>query len=204
MLTADLGRLALKSARLKVLIIKSGTYTLKRHIRYEVLLLSTLLACPVFGSESSNSPNTLELKKQAQELKGDILSLSQELNALEEALLYPPDVKLGVFLSLMDRTRFKLDSIEIFVDDTLVSSHLYQVGDLQSLQNGGLQQLYMGSVAPGKHKLTASFNGQGRTGGYFKRKKALNFDKTNEARFIQLIVAESPATGEPIFKVKQW
>lgn len=201
---ADLGRLALNSARLKVLITKSGTYTLKRHFRYVVLLLSTLLACPVFGSESSNSPSTVELKKQAQELKGDILSLSQELNALEEALLYPPDVKLGVFLSLMDRTRFKLDSIELFVDDTLVSSHLYQAGDLQSLQNGGLQQLYIGSVAPGKHKLTASFNGQGRTGGYFKRKKALNFDKTNEARFIQLIVAESPTTGEPIFKVKQW
>jgi hypothetical protein len=201
---ADLGRLALNSARLKVLITKSGTYPLKRHFRYVVFLLSALLACSVIGSESSNSPSSAELKKQAQELKGDILALSQELIALEEALLYPPDVKLGVFLSLTDRTRFKLDSIELFVDDTLVSSHLYQVGDLQSLQNGGLQQLYMGSVAPGKHKLTASFNGQGRTGGYFKRKKALNFDKTNEARFIQLIVAESPTTGEPIFKVKQW
>ena len=177
---------------------------MKRHFRYVVFLLSALLACSVLGSESSNSPSSAELKKQAQELKGDILSLSQELSALEEALLYPPDVKFGVFLSLTDRTRFKLDSIELFVDDTLVSSHLYQAGDLQSLQNGGLQQLYMGSVAPGKHKLTASFNGQGRTGGYFKRKKALNFDKTNEARFIQLIVAESPTTGEPIFKVKQW
>lgn len=200
----DLGRLALNSARLEVLIIKSGTYTLKRQFSYLVLLLSTLLAHPVVATENTNSSHTAELKKQAQELKGDILSLSQDLNALEEALLYPPDVKFGVFLSLSERTRFKLDSIELFVDDTLVSSHLYQSDDLQSLQNGGLQQLYMGSVAPGKHKLTASFNGQGRTGGYFKRKKALNFDKSNEARFIQLIVSESPTTGEPIFKVKQW
>lgn len=177
---------------------------MKRQFRYLVFLFCALLVIPALASESADSPNAAELKKKAQELKGEILTLSQDLSSLEEALLYPPDVKFGVFLSLTDRTRFKLDSIELFVDDTLVSSHLYQTGDLLSLQNGGLQQLYMGSVAPGKHKLTASFNGQGRTGGYFKRKKALNFDKTNEARFIQLIVAESPTTGEPIFKVKQW
>lgn len=144
------------------------------------------------------------LASEARALKTDILQLSQDLASLEQTLLYPPDVKFGVFLSLSERTGFKLDSIELFVDDTLVSSHLYQQDDLRSLQNGGLQQLYIGSVAPGKHKLTASFNGQGRTGGYFKRKKALNFDKDGEARFIQLIVSESPTTGEPIFKVKQW
>jgi hypothetical protein len=200
----DLGRLAFNSALLEVLIIKSGTYILKCYMRYAVFLIFPLLAFSAIAAESATNPQVAELKKQAQQLKSDILSLSQDLAVLEEALLYPPDVKFGVFLSLTERTRFKLDSIELFVDDTLVSSHLYQPGDLQSLLNGGLQQLYMGSVAPGKHKLTASFNGQGRTGGYFKRKKALNFDKTNEARFIQLIVAESPTTGEPIFKVKQW
>ena len=177
---------------------------MKRTLCYVAFLLSALLACSTLASESAAGNASADLRKQAQDLKGDILTLSQDLAALEESLLYPPDVKFGVFLSLGDRTLFKIDSIELFIDETLVSSHLYQADDLRSLQNGGLQQLYMGSVTPGKHKLTASFNGQGRTGGYFKRKKALNFDKTSEARFIQLIVTESPTTGEPIFKVKQW
>lgn len=156
------------------------------------------------GTGNQDGEASAALANEARALKTDILQLSQDLANLEQALLYPPDVKFGVFLSLSERTGFKLDSIELFVDDTLVSSHLYQQDDLRSLQTGGLQQLYLGSVAPGKHKLTASFNGQGRTGGYFKRKKALNFDKGGEARFIQLIVSESPTTGEPIFKVKQW
>lgn len=177
---------------------------MKRLLCCAALFCSALFISVAHGAAGAEESASAELKKQAQQLKADILSLTQDLGALEEALLFPPDVKFGVFLSLSARTKFKLDSIELFVDDTLVSSHLYQQDDLQSLQNGGLQQLFMGSVAPGKHKLTASFNGQGRTGGYFKRKKALNFDKTNEARFIQLIVSESPTTGEPIFKVKQW
>ena len=137
-------------------------------------------------------------------LKQEVLSLTKSLDALEQSLLYPPDVKLGVFLSLSSKSRFKLDSIELFVNDDLVFTHLYEDADIQSLLNGGMQQLYMGSVAPGTHTLTASFNGQGRIGGYFKRKKALRFKKSNEPRYIQLIVSESASTGEPIFKVKQW
>ncbi len=190
--------------RALLLVTKSGTYRLKRIIHFILVGLIALSGARFAGAAGQNDTSSTELANEARALKADILQLSQDLANLEQALLYPPDVKFGVFLSLSERTGFKLDSIEIFVDDTLVSSHLYQQEDLRSLQNGGLQQLYIGSVAPGNHKLTASFNGQGRTGGYFKRKKALNFDKSNEARFIQLIVSENPTTGEPIFKVKQW
>jgi len=166
-----------------------------------LLLASTGLQANSNGAKGAAAD---DLKQAAQALKGDILALTQQLNELEESLLYPPDVRFGVFLSLNEKTRFKLDSIELFVDDALVSTYLYQDSDIRSLLNGGIQQLYLGSVPPGEHKLTASFNGQGRSGGYFKRKKSLKFEKNNEARYIQLLVSETPGAGEPVFKVKQW
>ena len=166
------------------------------------LTLISLGSASAASKDEAASAKAMNAK--AAVLKQEVLTLTKSLDSLEQSLLYPPNVKLGVFLSLSSKSRFKLDSIELFVNDDLVFTHLYEDADIQSLLNGGLQQLYLGSVAPGTHTLTASFNGQGRIGGYFKRKKALRFKKSNEARYIQLIVSESASTGEPIFKVKQW
>ncbi|KZY69093.1 hypothetical protein A3738_26295, partial [Oleiphilus sp. HI0066] len=157
-----------------------------------IVVTSCLLLSQVVHANSDQTQNNQDLKAEASQLKQSIIELNQELHALEQAMIYPPEVKFGVFLSLDDKTRFKLDSIELFVDDALISTHLYQNSDIQALLNGGVQQLYLGSVAPGQHKLTASFKGQGRSGGYFKRKKSLKFDKTKNARYIELIVSERP------------
>ncbi len=164
----------------------------------------TLLLALSFSHSSFGTPSDDALNKEAEALKQELIKLNQELTAFEQKLLYPPEVQVSVFLSLSDKTTFRLDSIEISVDDALVASHLYQEDDISALKTGGVQQLYIGSVAPGKHKLSASFNGQGASGSYFRRKKSLTFTKESSARYIQLIVSESPGVGEPLFKVKQW
>ena len=140
----------------------------------------------------------------AEKIKKDIIELNQRLYQFEEALLYPANTQLAVFLSYADNNAFVLDSVELRLDDKLVSSSLYQETELAALKNGGIQRIYLGSLVDGKHKLTVQFNGQGRNDSYFRRKKALNFIKEEQARFIQLIVSEDRATGEPLFKVKQW
>lgn len=172
----------------------------QRAISFYIAFIVALLTTCVAFHASANA----DLSKQAQQLKKELVEISSALDRYESELLYPAEVKVAVFLSLANQTRFKLDSIELYIDDELVSSHLYQNDEITALRAGGKQQLFQGSVQPGSHKLTASFNGQGRTGGYFKRKKALSFDKKASARYIELVVNESPTTGEPIFKVKQW
>lgn len=168
-------------------------------VSYLTLFLAFAVSQAVFSAPAEN-----KLNKEAELLKQELIKLNQDLSQFEQSLLYPPEVQVSVFLSLSDKTRFRLDSIEILIDDALVASHLYQEGDINALKTGGIQQLYLGSVNPGKHKLSASFNGQGRNGRYFRKKKSLSFTKNASARFIQLIVSESPGSGEPQFKVKQW
>jgi len=160
------------------------------------------------GNSQKNSPppnaNLSAIVNDAEKIKKDIIELNRRLYQFEEALLYPANTQLAVFLSYADNNAFLLDSVELQLDDKLVSSSLYQEAELAALKNGGIQRIYLGSLADGKHKLTVQFNGQGRNDSYFRRKKALNFIKEEQARFIQLIVSEDRATGEPLFKVKQW
>ena len=144
------------------------------------------------------------LIKEAEQLKKQLVQLNSELYAFEEDLLYPANTQLGVFLSMSKDSSFVLDSIEIRLDDKLVTSYLYKENEISSLKNGGIQRLYLGSLADGKHKLTARFNGQGANNQYFRRKKALPFTKDQNAKFIQLVVTESSTSNEPLFKVKAW
>lgn len=155
-------------------------------------------------SKEPANENLNALVSEADKIKQDIIKINQELYRFQEALLYPSNTQLAIFLSYDDNSAFLLDSIEINLDGKLVSSALYRETEVDALKKGGIQRVFLGSLSDGKHKLAIQFNGQGRNDRYFRRKKILNFIKEEKARYIQLIVSDNNATGEPIFKVKQW
>lgn len=182
-----------------------------------ILSLFLALALPAFAEnpvtdatnkaskeEAAASAEAIQLAKDTIALKQDIIELNRQLYQFEEDLLHPVNTQIAIFLGLAPETRFVLDSIELQLDNTLISSYLYQEKEISALKAGGIQKLYVGSLADGKHKLTASFNGQGSSSRYFRRKKAMTFVKEEKAKYIQLIVSEDKRTGDPLFKVKQW
>lgn len=148
--------------------------------------------------------NLNAIVNEAEKIKQDIIKINQDLYRFQESLLYPANTQLAIFLSYAENSAFVLDSIEIILDDQLVSSALYRETEIQALKKGGIQRVYLGSLSDGKHKLSMQFNGQGQNDRYFRRKKILSFVKEEKARYIQLIVSDNNSTGEPIFKVKQW
>lgn len=157
----------------------------------------------VVAPEQANE-NLNAIVKEAEKIKQDIIKINQELYHFQEALLYPANTQLAIFLSYAENSAFVLDSIEITLDGQLVSSALYRDTEVEALKKGGIQRVYLGSLSDGKHKLSMQFNGQGQNDRYFRRKKILSFVKEEQARYIQLIVSDNNSTGEPIFKVKQW
>lgn len=171
-------------------------------IRLPFVLLILLTFCTFSGPALSEESETLQL--EVEKLKSDLIDLNRELYQFEEALLYPTETQLAVFLSISNESTFNLDSVELRLDNRVISSHLYKGNELSALKKGGTQRLYIGSLSDGKHKLTAQFNGQGTSSRYFRRNKALRFTKEAKAKYIQLVVAEDSKTREPIFKVKQW
>jgi len=142
--------------------------------------------------------------KEAETLKKEIVQLNQELYKFEEELLYPANSQLSIFLSLDPKSGFLLDSVELEVDDKMVTSHLYSENELNALRRGGVQRLYIGSISDGAHRISIQINGLGLNNRYFRNKQRAEINKENRAKNIELVVSESGPSREPTTKIKQW
>lgn len=113
------------------------------------------------------------LDEQVQEIKSDALGIAAELNRLEEKLLYPSNSQMAVFVSLAAGSKFRLDSVEIKVDGKPVAHHIYTLKEIEALQRGGVQRVYVGNVRAGEHDLQVAVLG----------KSALGLEQRNSASF---------------------
>ena len=97
---------------------------------YSTLLLCANFVCMpqvVIAQESTaetEAPET-ELQQEIQDLKKQVLKLNRNLFILEEDLLFPSNTQFSVFLSMDAGQLFALDSVQLKIDDKMVSSHLY-------------------------------------------------------------------------------
>jgi hypothetical protein len=141
---------------------------------------------------------------EVEALKKDIVELNQELYRFEEELLYPANSQIAVFLSFEPKTGFVLDSIELQINERMVTSHLYTENEIVALKRGGVQRLYIGSLSDGEHKISVQVNGLGANNRYFRNRQRASIVKENSARYIELVIGESGPAREPAAKIKQW
>jgi hypothetical protein len=144
------------------------------------------------------------LDQEGQQLKSSVLDLSKELAVLEEELLYPANSQLAVFVSMDLGEFFSLDSIELQLDGKNVSNYLYTDREVDALYRGGVQKLWLGDLPTGEHELVAIFTGKGPHERDYRRGAALNFDKTEGAKFVELRIADSEQALRPEFVVREW
>src|SRR5213076_34288 len=131
-----------------------------------------LLLClgSVQGWAQQNDQQQLRgLDEQVQEIKSDVLGIAQELNRLEEKLLYPSGTQVSIFVALAKGDPMRLDAVRLQIDGQLVAHHIYSAKELEALRKGGVQRLYVGNVATGDHKLEVLVDGKLEDGGDFSR-----------------------------------
>lgn len=96
------------------------------------------------------------LDEQVQDIKKDVLSISAELNLLEEKLLYPSNTYVAFFVSMEKDAGVSLDSIALSLDNKNVANYIYSFKEVQALQKGGVQRVFTSNVTAGKHDLQVS------------------------------------------------
>ena len=101
------------------------------------------------------------LDNRIQELKGDVIRLNRDLLVLEEELLFPANTQVALFVSMDVGKLFELDSVQIKLDDKVVTNYLYTPLEVQALHRGGVQRVYLGNLKPGTHEIVAFFTGGG-------------------------------------------
>ena len=173
-----------------------------------VLTASIALAASALAAEvatvTAGSPESASLDNRIQDAKGDVIRLNRDLLVLEEELLFPANTQVAVFLSMDVGKLFSLDSVQVKLDDKVVSNYLYTPAEVQALHRGGVQRLYLGNLKAGKHELTAFFTGKGPHDRDYKRGATLTIEKGTEPKYVELQIKDSQGKLQPEFEVKVW
>jgi hypothetical protein len=144
------------------------------------------------------------LDGRVQDTKADVIRLNRDLLVLEEELLFPANTQVALFVSMDVGKLFELESVQIKLDDKVVANYLYTPLEVQALHRGGVQRVFVGNLKAGTHSIDAFFTGKGPHERDYRRATTLKFDKTTEAKYIELRIKDSLSKLQPEFDVKVW
>lgn len=166
-------------------------------------------AAPASGSAPgatarTPAPAPANLDTRIQDLKGDVIRLNRDLLVLEEELLFPANTQVALFVSMDVGKLFELDSVQIKLDDKVVTNYLYTPMEVQALHRGGVQRVYLGNLKSGTHEIVAFFTGKGPHERDYKRGATIKFDKGTDPKYIELRIKDSTGKIQPEFDVKIW
>jgi len=153
---------------------------------------------------SASSPAAATLDGRIQDVKSDVIKLNRDLLVLEEELLFPANTQVALFVSMDVGKMFELDSVQIKLDDKMVSSYLYTPNEVAALHRGGVQRIYLGNLRTGEHELVAFFTGKGPHDRDYKRGATVKFEKGSDPKYIELRIKDSMGKLQPEFDVKVW
>jgi len=173
-----------------------------RHVLEALTLAAGLAMAAEAPKMSPQAPQSLDTRIQS--LKQEAMELNRDLLVLEEELLFPASTQMAVFVSMDIGTLFDLDSVQLKLDDTVVTNYLYTEREAQALHRGGVQRLYLGNLRAGKHELVAVFTGKGPRWRDYRRGTTLTFDKGTDPKYIELQIRDETRGQQPEFRVKEW
>lgn len=159
-------------------------------------VVSYALAAESQAGQSANADQKQMrgLDEQVQEIKADVLSISEELSRLEEKLLYPSGTQVAIFVALAKGDQMRLDAVRLQIDGQLVTHHIYSAKELEALRKGGVQRIYVGNVTTGDHKLEVLVDGKLEDGADFSRTGNFSFRKEVKPKLVGLTLAGSGNT----------
>ena len=171
--------------------------------------LAVLAAFALFGlaaqAQQQQPPTaSASLDTRVQDLKSDVIKLNRDLLVLEEELLFPAGTQVAVFVSMDVGKLFELDSLQVKLNDKLVTNYLYTPNEVQALHRGGVQRAFVGNLKSGTHEIVAFFTGKGPHTRDYKRGTTIKFDKGQEPKYIELRIKDSTGKLQPEFDVKVW
>ena len=159
-----------------------------------ILLISVLVFSMSANAQENYRAQIKGLDEQVQEIKTDVLSIAEQLNQLEEKLLYPSNTQVAVFISLVGGETFRLDSVEIELDGKPMAHHIYTFKELEALQKGGVQRIYTGNILAGDHDLQVLVLGKSVGGTDFQNTERFKVNKDVGPKIVELSLAAGSIT----------
>jgi len=157
-----------------------------------------------FAADSAIPKPNKGIAHDIEQIKKEVLKLNRELFILEEDLLFPASTQVAVFVSVDIGRFFTIDSVELKINDKDVAGFLYTQRQRESLEQGGIQQLFKGNLKTGQHELTAIFIGVDHEKRTVKRAVSYQFEKEDDAVMIELKVEDNTRNFQAQVNVEEW
>jgi len=159
-------------------------------------------SAPVWAQQTDQQ-QMRSLDEQVQEVKSDVLNIAQELNRLEEKLLYPSGTQVAIFIAVNKGDLMRLDAVRLQIDGQLVAHHIYSAKELEALRKGGVQRIYVGNITTGDHQLDVLVDGKVEGGADFTRTERFTVRKEVKPKLVGLTLA-GPGSGSAPIAVGEW
>jgi hypothetical protein len=159
-------------------------------------------SAPVWAQQTDQQ-QMRSLDEQVQEVKSDVLNIAQELNRLEEKLLYPSGTQVAIFIAVNKGDLMRLDAVRLQIDGQLVAHHIYSAKELEALRKGGVQRIYVGNITTGDHQLEVLMDGKAEGGADFSRTERFTVRKEVKPKLVGLTLA-GPGSGSAPISVGDW
>lgn len=170
-----------------------------------MLMIVMAAGCTLAGADTVPQQGEFKaLDHEIQDLKQHVLELNRDLFLLEEELLFPSNTQFAVFVSVDVGDFFDIDSVQIKVDDKVVSNYLYTRREVKAMHRGGVHRIHTGNMKTGKHELVALVVGKGPHGRDYRRGASLVFDKGLGPKYVELKIMDKMSSHQPEFEFKQW
>jgi hypothetical protein len=144
------------------------------------------------------------IDNEIDQLRASVAEHSSAVFALEQKLLHPADTRLAVFLTLTSRDSLDLDSVELFINDKPVASHLYSDRERASLEEGGIQQLFTGNLPNGMHELKTVITARSANNHFVRREALHRFQKRPGTLRLQMSLEARAPDYEPQVSFVEW
>ncbi|RDH83116.1 MAG: AraC family transcriptional regulator [endosymbiont of Galathealinum brachiosum] len=176
----------------------------KLKIIITLFMFYSLMSSQAINAQDKEAAAPQVVVQDIESLKTEVIELNRDLFVLEEDLLFSANTQVSVFLSMDADEFFKLDSVQLKLDDKIVSNYLYTEREIKALKRGGVQRLYIGNLTSGEHELTAFFIGKGPSDRDYKRGTTRKINKSDYAKYIELKITGNSSKEQPDFEVKVW
>ena len=168
-----------------------------------------LLLTAVTGSPSADEPGDaqrlfIELDREMQAIKSEILAVNQEILALQDLSLYPVARQVVVMVTVADRASISPERVTMRLDGEVLGDHLYSPRESQALLSGGAHRLYTGALEDGEHRVEATVSSAGSDGETVSASSGATFDKKPGRAFLELHLSSRQDGREPVLTIRQW
>lgn len=141
------------------------------------VLLGLFLCLPAYSASDKQLQSELQAIEQA------ALALQADINTLERDILFPPQLRIDLYLSVsMDKKQQKALSVRqvvVEVDAVKAVDYRYQSEQSKALLQGHQQLLWQGNLALGEHQIDVSYQLEDKRGRQVLGEKRFSFTKTN-------------------------